>query len=184
MFERFTKQARQAVHSALGESHRAGAPRIGCEHLLIGLAHGRPGPAGDALAEVGLDVARLRALLPGGSAVPLDADSLALLGIDLDQVRRVAESAFGPGALDQPSGRRGAGGSRARMGADGKKALELALRVAQQRRDNELTCGHLLVGIIDQGDNRALRMLAAAQVDAAALRADVLRRMTGEAQAA
>lgn len=184
MFERFTKQARQAIHSALGESRRAGAPRIGCEHMLIALAHGRSGPASAALAEAGLDVARLRALLPGGSAAPLDADSLALIGIDLDQVRRAAESAFGPGALDRPSGGRSGGGSRARMGRDGKKAIELALRAAQERRDTELNCGHLLVGIIDQGDSKALEMLSTAGVDAGALRADVLRRMTDAAQAA
>lgn len=184
MFERFTKEARQAIHFALGESRRAGAAKIGCEHILIGLAHGDPGPAHQALTDVGLDVARLRALLPASAGEPLDADSLALLGIDLDQVRRAAESAFGAGALDRPSRTRSPGGARARMGRDGKKALELALRAAQTRHDNVLSGGHLLVGIIDQGDNAALRMLTAADVDSAALRADVLRRMGDAAQAA
>lgn len=184
MFERFTKETRQAIHYALGESRRAGAARIGCEHILIGLAHVQAGPAGQALAGVGLDVARLRALLPAGASEPLDAAALAMLGIDLDQVRRAAESAFGPGSLDRPSKTRSAGGARARMGWDGKKALELALRAVQSRHENALNGGHLLVAVIDQGDNGALRMLAAADIDAAALRADVLRRMGDAAQAA
>ena len=177
MFERFTKQARQAVAYAVAESRRLGAQKTDCEHLLMGLAHGRSGPAAEALAAVGLDLSRLRELASGDAATPLDADALALIGIDLDQVRRAAEAAFGPGALDRPSRRAGSGGTRARMSGDGKKALELGLRVAQSRHDGTFTAGHLLIGILDQGDNAALRLLAEAGVDAAALRASTIERL-------
>jgi len=178
MFERFTTQARQTVRLALSEARVLGASRIGAEHLLLGLAHGRSGPAADALRAAGLDapgIRKLAAVQP--DAAPLDADSLALLGIDLDQVTRAAEAAFGPGALDRPARPEPAASTRARMTAESREAMALALRLAQTRHDKEISSGHLLAGIIDQGNNGALRLLAAADVDPAALRADTVRRM-------
>ncbi len=81
MFERFTTQARQAVHLALSEARVLGASRIGTEHLLLGLAHGRSGAAADALRAAGLDATRLRTLtVAQPEPAPLDADSLAVLG--------------------------------------------------------------------------------------------------------
>ena len=51
-------------------------------------------------ADVEADLAARRGGAAGGSAA--DADALAALGIDLDEVRRRVEEAFGPGALDRP----------------------------------------------------------------------------------
>jgi ATP-dependent Clp protease ATP-binding subunit ClpA len=181
MFERFSTQARQAVQLALSEARARGASRIDAEHLLLGLAHGRSGPAAEALAAAGLSAASLRKLaVDQPEATPLDADALALLGIDLDQVRRAAEAAFGPGALDRPAPR-AARATHARMTPEAKDSIACALRLAHTRHDGYLSAGHLLVGIIDQGDNAALRLLSAASVDPAALRADVLRRMAAAA---
>jgi ATP-dependent Clp protease ATP-binding subunit ClpA len=67
------------------------------------------------------------------------------------------------------------------MTPEAKEAMACALRLAQTRHDGSLTPGHLLIGIIDQGNNEALGLLAAADVDLAALRADALRRMTAAA---
>jgi ATP-dependent Clp protease ATP-binding subunit ClpA len=181
MFERFTTQSRHAVQLALSEARVLGASRIGAEHLLLGLAHGRTGPAADALKVAGVNAASLRKLaVANPETEPLDADALAVLGIDLDEVRRAAESAFGPGALDRPA-RPSSGRTRARMTPEAKAAMGCALRVAQSRHDGSITPGNLLMGIIDQGDNEALRLLAAARVDLAALRADALRRMSAAA---
>lgn len=178
MFERFTTQARNAMHLALSEARVLGASRIGAEHLLLGLAHGRTGAAVDALRAAGVDAARLRTLtVPRPEPAPLDAESLSLLGIDIDQVRRAAEAAFGPGALDRPARPRDARATRAQMTPAAKEAITCGLRVAQDRHDGAVTAGHLLAGLIDQGDNEAVRLLAAAEVDPAALRADVMRRM-------
>jgi len=182
MFERFSTQARHAVQLALSEARALRASRIGAEHLLLGLAHGRSGPAAAALRAAGLEVAGLRELAaaqPG--AAPLDADSLALLGIDLDQVRLAAETAFGPGSLDSPARSEPDRRTRARMTSEAKEAMALALRLAQTRGDKEISSGHLLAGIIDQGNNGALRVLTAAEVDPAALRADAIRRMAAAA---
>lgn len=182
MFERFTTQSRHAIQLALSEARVLGARRIGAEHLLLGLAHGRSGPAAEALKAAGLDAPALRKLTAAHpDADPLDADALAVLGIDLDHVRRAAEGAFGPGALDRPAGPRSGRTTTARMTTEAKEAMTCALRLAQSRRDGSLAPGHLLIGIIDQGNNEALRLLSAADVDPAALRADALRRMTAAA---
>jgi ATP-dependent Clp protease ATP-binding subunit ClpA len=179
VFERFHADARGAVGHAQQEAVRAGQGRIGCEHLLLGLL-AEPGPAAAALTAAGLEAATLRNRLLRGSLAepdPLDADALASIGIDLDQVRRAAEATFGPGALDR------AGLTRARrrgltpLTPEAKKALELALRAAQRLRHREITGGHLLIGIIDQGHNRALGLLAGSAIDPAGLRADVLTRL-------
>ena len=181
MFERFSAQARQAVVLAVREGQAHGTNPIGCDHLLIGLAQAGPGPATDALTAAGLDLDRIRELASGSPAAePLDADSLALVGIDLDQVRRSAEAAFGPGALDRPSRSR-AGLGRTSMAADAKKALQYGLRSTHRAHDPALSAEHFLIGIIDQGDNAALGIMTAAHVDPAALRADVVRRMTAAA---
>ena len=178
MFERFTTQARQAVHLALSEARVLGAGRIGTEHLLLGLAHGRSGAAADALRAAGVDAAKLRTLtVAQPESAPLDADSLAVLGIDLDEVRRAAEAAFGPGALDRPARSPDSRTTRFRMTQDAKDAIASGLQVAHGRHEHEFTSGHLLAGLIDQGDNEALRLLAAAGVDSAALRADVISRL-------
>jgi ATP-dependent Clp protease ATP-binding subunit ClpA len=177
MFERFTTQARQSIQLALSEARAAGASRIGAEHLLLGIAHARSGAAAEALAAAGVSRSRLRTLMPGRpEPAPLDSDALALLGIDLDQVTRAAEAAFGPGALDRPAAAP-TRATRARMTAQAKESLASALRLAQDRHEGSLSAGHLLAGIIDQGDNGALRLLSAAGVDPIALRADVVRRM-------
>jgi len=186
MFERFTQDARSAVVRARAEAVGAGQDHIGCEHLLISLIGGR-GPAAQALTAAGLEITSLRAGAPGQPGAgpkPLDAEALATLGIDLDAVRRATDAAFGPGALDRASsGRRGALGAARRMSldADAKKSLELALRSTTRFRQPGISSGHLLIGLIDQGDNVALDMLVAAGADPAALRADVIARLTAAA---
>ena len=67
------------------------------------------------------------------------------------------------------------------MTRDAKEAMSCALRLAQARHDGVVSAGHLLAGIIDQSDNGAVRLLAAAGADPAALRADTLRRLSAAA---
>ena len=180
MFERFCKDARRAVVRAHEEAAAAGQGEIGCEHLLLGLL-AEPGPAAAAMTGEGLELTALRSRLPqAGRTEPdaLDAEALASVGIDLDQVRRAAEATFGPGALDRAKHTRARRPGRMRFTAEAKKALELALRAAVALRHRELTGGHLLIGIIDQGRNGALDLLSAFAVSPAALRADVITHLT------
>jgi ATP-dependent Clp protease ATP-binding subunit ClpA len=181
MFERFGTDARRAVVAAHDEARRAGHDTIGCEHLLLALVTDRHSIAGQAAAAAGLDAVGLRAQIPG-AAPPLDAEALASLGIDLDTVRRAVEAAFGPGALDRgPRPRPGRRAGHLPISREMKKSLELALRCAVGLKDRGIGPGHLLLGIIDQGDNAALRALAGAGVDARAVRLDLIARMTAAA---
>jgi hypothetical protein len=61
MFERFTTQARQAVHLALSEARVLGANRIGTEHLLLGWRTAGPG-GGRCGRAAGVDATKPRTL--------------------------------------------------------------------------------------------------------------------------
>jgi hypothetical protein len=180
MFERLHEDARAVVAvAAREEADVSGRGQVGCDHLLLGVLS-VPGPAADALAAAGLELSGLRARISPGPADqpgPLDAEALATIGIDLDAVRRAAEARFGPGALDRARpARRGLGGVR--LAADAKQALQRALLSARHFRQRRITTGHLLIGILDQGANPALDVLARAGISLPALRADLLRRLT------
>jgi ATP-dependent Clp protease ATP-binding subunit ClpA len=181
VFERFEPAARQAFVDARNEAGRAGQDKIRSEHVLLGLL-AEPGPAADALTAAGLRLEDLRARvrrgadydLPGG----LDADALSTVGIDLDAVRRATDAAFGPGALDRVAV---PGRSRLRIDNDARQTLVGALRQAERLGQRRITSGHMLIGILDQPRSGALAVLAQAGADIAALRADVLRRITAAA---
>jgi ATP-dependent Clp protease ATP-binding subunit ClpA len=177
MFEQFAHSARQAVADAREEAARAGQDQIRSEHVLVGLLR-EPGPAADALTAAGLDAGSLRQRLPQGDhehAPDLDGKALAILGIDLDAVRRAADAAFGPGALDRA---RVPGRLRMPLSPDAEQALVGAVRQAHQGGHRQISSGHLLLGILDQRRNGALAVLTMAGADIGALRADVVRRLS------
>ena len=166
MFERFTHDAREAVTTAQEVARETSSRSIDTRHLLLALVT-TDGTARTALRESGTDVealaARGRADLRAGS---IDADALAGIGIDLDAVRRQADAAFGPDAL-QRAGRR----SRRHVpfSTDAKKAIELSLREALRLRHTSIDSRHLLLGIMrSTSPGRAL--LQKAGVDTGALR--------------
>jgi ATP-dependent Clp protease ATP-binding subunit ClpA len=145
MFERFTEEARAVVLLAQDEATALEADRIGAEHLLLGLAAER-GAAARVLEPLGLGYAALRAELEqsGGG---LDADALASIGIDLDEVRRRVEESFGPGALG--GHRKG----RRPFSPEAKKALELSVREAIGLGDRHIGSEHILLGVVrDPGE--------------------------------
>jgi ATP-dependent Clp protease ATP-binding subunit ClpA len=176
MFEQFAQSARQAVADARQEAAKAGQDQIRSEHVLVGLVR-EPGLAADALTAAGLDAGLLRDQLPHGdheAPADLDAEALATLGIDLDAVRRAADAAFGPGALDRASV---PGRFRMPLSPDAKQALIGAVRHAHSDGRRQISSGHLLLGILDQKRNGALTVLAGTGTDVAALRADIVRRL-------
>jgi ATP-dependent Clp protease ATP-binding subunit ClpA len=153
VFERFTQPARAVVVLAQEHARMLGAEEVGSVHLLIGLCE-TGGPGATLLAAHGVtgedvrDAARTAAT---ASRLP-DAEALAGLGIDLDEIRRRVEETFGPGALE---GTRAAG-RRARRRAwghlrftrDAKKTLELAVREALRRGEGHIGTEHLLLGAL------------------------------------
>lgn len=159
MFEQFTCRARQVVVLAQQESSSLGHNYVGTEHLLLGLLGEGEGIGPRVLFAAGLRMEGLRAEVlhrlastPAGEPRQLDADALATLGIDLDEVRRQAEAAFGPGALDRPR----SGGRCWRPPRHGAKpftpkakaALEQSLRQAVGMRHRYIGTEHLLLGLL------------------------------------
>ena len=102
-----------------------------------------------------------RGVVSGG----LDGEALASIGVDLDEIRRRAEANFGPGALER---RRRPKGSHVPFTAEGKKALELALREAIALGDREIGDEHVLLGVLREGGSD--RLLRSVGAEPAALR--------------
>jgi ATP-dependent Clp protease ATP-binding subunit ClpA len=180
MLERFHPAARAAVVQARAEARSAGQNQMTSAHLLIGLL-AQPGEAADALTEAGTTVADLRARIqrsPAAQGDELDGDALALVGIDLDAVRQATDAAFGPGALDHTGSRRS---GRIWPSNDFKKPLELSLYAARSFGQHAIAPGHLLIGILDQKRGDGVGLLTKAGVDVTALRADIVRRLSGPA---
>jgi ATP-dependent Clp protease ATP-binding subunit ClpA len=163
VFERFTEKARTVVVLAQQAARDRGDTAIDTGHVLLALF---AVPENLALMVLeGFSVRRddVETALAGrrGAAVEDSADAAALsaLGIDLEEVRRRVEAAFGPGALDRArtSGRRGTGGHLP-FAKESKKALELALREALRLKHNYIGCEHLLLGML-HGDGVAHEVL-------------------------
>ena len=173
-FERFTEKARTVVVLAQQDARERGDETIDTGHLLRALFAVPDNLAVMVLegfsvrrADVESDLDRHRPPAPGATS---DADALASLGIDLDEVRRRVEEAFGPGALDRvrrPRGRRW--GGHIPFAKSSKKTLELALREAIGMGHNYIGTEHMLLGML-RGDGPAHDVLVARGVDLNAAR--------------
>jgi ATP-dependent Clp protease ATP-binding subunit ClpA len=180
MFERFTDSAREAVVQAQVEARGLGHRYIGTEHLLLGLLADSESDSARCLWLQGMDHDQVREALTRIIPVPpgdLDAEALETIGIDLSAVREKVEATFGAGALDQPPGR---GGERRRLPsghipftARAKKVLELSLREAVRMHHKHIADGHILLGLLREGEGLAVRILVDAGVDLDSLRRDV-----------
>jgi len=168
VFERFTDKARTVVVLAQEIARERKADAIRSEHLLLALYRVPDNLALTVLAahdvrqgDVEGDVERAE----GEGASPSDAEALATLGIDLDEVRRQVEDAFGPGALDRT---RAAGGRAKRwfaghipFGRSAKKVMELGLREALRLEHHYIGCEHILLGMLHSETGLAHRILTA-----------------------
>ena len=106
----------------------------------------------------------------------LDADALEAIGIDLSAVRDRVEAAFGAGALDrEPARRRGRSATRGAVpfSRRARKSVELSLRESLRLRHTYIGAGHLLLGVLCEGQGLAVRVLADAGVDLPALRSEL-----------
>jgi ATP-dependent Clp protease ATP-binding subunit ClpA len=203
VFERFTDRAREVVVRSQSEARSLRHNYIGTEHLLLGLLGVTDGAAGRALRELGLDHAKTRERIVEivGMPPPSEPDPAALdvIGIDLDAVRKRAEEAFGPGALDRTRARAQAraqsGGRRARrwrrrceqtyLGGHipftprAKKVLELSLREALQLGHRYVGTEHILLGVLREGEGLAALLLTRSGIDLEAARRRLLDDLGG-----
>ena len=195
MFERFTDNARKVVILAKTKATDRADDQIGPVHMLYGLA-AADGVAARALAGLGVDAAAVEREIgrassaSGASPGPLrpadekagDAEALAAIGIDLDEIRRRIEESFGPGALDRvpltPRGPLNWTG-RLPMNDQAKMSLALALKEARGLHHNYIGTEHLLLGLLRVAERNprgqfAAVTLPALGLDPARVRARVL----------
>ena len=176
MFERFTQRARNVVVHAQDEARDLRHDYIGTEHLLLGLLREPSGVAKQVLDRLGIgrdvvrsDVVRLVGEGPPISLGEQDAEALRSIGIDLDEVRRRLEEAFGTGALERRD--RVRHGWRRRRRCEpvaghvpftprAKKVLELSLREARQLGHGYIGTEHILLGLVREREGMAARILA------------------------
>jgi ATP-dependent Clp protease ATP-binding subunit ClpA len=139
---------------------------IGTEHVLLALL-GRDDETGRALRGLGLELAGVRDDTrrivgdgPAGDAT-FDAEALGAIGIDLHAVRQRVEATFGEGALERASRRRGScGGAAFGVAPHLKRALERA-RAGAERRGTPLGTAAVALGLAEQRDSVAARILDA-----------------------
>ncbi|MFD8412833.1 Clp protease N-terminal domain-containing protein [Streptomyces sp. NPDC059650] len=162
MFERFTRDARDAVTGAVAEARRSGDTTVTEEHLLRALLEqGALDPLGVDRAAVTADLAAARRR---GGMTRADEEALAGLGIDLAEVVSRVEEVHGAGALASAAPRRRTLGASLRsafgrpgparrhvpFGEGAKKTLEQSLRIALGRRENHITDLHLLLALLSR----------------------------------
>src|SRR5690349_2648269 len=181
MLERFTDDARQVVTHANEQARELRHGQVGTEHLLLGLLSRPETLSARLLTARGITHERVRAevarILGDAAGGDIDAEALESIGIDLSAVREKIEEVFGVGALDREPRRdhRGAllSGRRAPFGPRAKKTLELALREAIALKSRDIRDGHILLGVIREGEGLGVRILTDAGVDLSELRAEV-----------
>ena len=162
MFERFTDKARKVVSLALSKAKERGDDQIRPVHMLYGLA-AADGVAARVLAALGVDAPVVERELgradsappgasgPGDVAASGDAEALAAIGIDLDEIKRRIEDSFGPGALERvPLTPRGPLNWTGRLPlAEGSKlTLALALKEARALHHTYIGTEHVLLGLL------------------------------------
>jgi hypothetical protein len=178
VFERFTQPARAVVVLAQEHARMLGAEEVGSVHMLIGVCE-IDGPGATLLAAHGItgDQIREAARTTGTASRLPDAQALAGLGIDLEEIRRRVEETFGPGALE---GTRAAAGrarrrtwGHPRFTTDAKKTLELAVREAVRRGDGYIGTEHLLLGFLHPQTGAAGDLLRARGLTLDGVRAEL-----------
>ncbi|WP_406442406.1 peptidase [Streptomyces sp. NBC_01613] len=154
MFERFTKDARAVVQSAVGHAERSGAQSVEAEHLLLALLD-REGSRGSfALASLGL-VGERKESVRGAVAEArrraglsqAEADALAGLGIDVSEIIARVEEVHGVGAMSGDHKEKGWWSGRRPFGRGAKDVLVTALRTAIAHSGRHVGDEHLLLAL-------------------------------------
>jgi ATP-dependent Clp protease ATP-binding subunit ClpA len=146
IFNRFAKEARACVQAAVEEARALGHDSVGDEDLLLGILRVDEGMAAAALSSLGVTIEAARE-----ESERMASDALSSVGIFLEDIRREAGDAFD---VRIPEGRRIPFSPRA------KRVLERALREAVRLRDNRIGTEHVLLGILENEDGTAVRMLS------------------------
>ncbi len=174
MFERFTDRARAAVRGAQEAARELKHGRIGTEHLLLGMLSQPESIAAKVLDGAGITREGVLSDVQSAVAGRLDTgDALASIGIDLDEVTRKVEEAFGPGALQRTRAGGGRFGGHIPFSPRAKKVLELSLREALVLKHNYIGTEHMLLGLLREGEGLACQVIGD-RLDHAGARATIV----------
>ena len=176
MFEKFTDRAKRVLVLAQDEAMQQGHDYIGTEHVLVGLAGVRNTVAGEVLHDKGVTVPALREevgrMLAASGVQPVGpqaaTEALATIGIDVAEIRRLADETFGPGKFRFP---------RPAFTPRAKKVLEYTLRSSMELGCEEVGTEHILLGLLAEGQGLAVTVLRNLEVDVDSLRPAVLERI-------
>ena len=146
MFTRFTNRTRRSAEAAFEEARMLGHDSLGDEDLLLGILRADEGVAANALSLLGVTFEDAR-----GESEAMLSGALASVGISLEEVRREAGEVFD---MRIPDNRRIPLSPRA------KKALVGTRKHMRRLGDSHLGTEHVLLGILDNEDGTARRMLA------------------------
>ena len=180
MFERFTYPARESITAAQVAARRLGHGYVGTEHLLLGVLEQPDAVAARVLTELGVTPAsverEIRAEVTDAPFGTADAEALGAIGINLDEIRRRMEAAFGPDALRGRAKRtrRGVLSDHLPFTPRNKKVLELSLREALRLGHKYIGTEHLMLGMIREGQGLAMLVLTRLGVGPDALRTKIL----------
>jgi ATP-dependent Clp protease ATP-binding subunit ClpA len=130
---RIDRTVRAAVLGAVDEAARRRDPRVGTEHLLLGLL-GVDGPVHAVLREAGLDAASVRDALD-------DVDRAALAAVGVDATHPSYASAASARSFGRTRRRR----SRPPLSGATRAVLRSAVGIAHDLGDRRVTAEHLLL---------------------------------------
>lgn len=180
MFERFTEEARRILVRAQDEARALGHPWLGTEHFLLALLEEERGPATSTLRDLGVSREKIMEDFAGivgpcKSPIPpaLDSTALASIGIDLQEIRRRVEEAFGPGALEGTRAWRER--DRLSLTPRSKRLLDRALREALRMGEKRVGPEHVLMAICQVPESLGARLIAR-QVPPGRVCGEVMRR--------
>ena len=145
-----TPRAKKVIELAAEEARRLGHNYIGTEHILLGLLQQGEGMAIGILESLGVDQAELRSAL------------------------EVFASQEGSSREEEPSRREErAAAAEVRLTPRAIKALELAAEEARRFGHSQIGTGHLLIGLVREGEGIGARILQGLGVNLQRLRKQV-----------
>jgi ATP-dependent Clp protease ATP-binding subunit ClpA len=160
IFVTYRKDAHQILEVARREARGLNHNYIGTEHLLLTLTVEDFGIATRALADCGVTEKALKKQVvqelasASDELTETDAAALASVGIDLSEVRRRVEEAFGPTALDAPACPTGTPFTDKAL-----RAMKATPRYARRLRHRGIGPEHLLLALVDDESSLAVRLL-------------------------
>ncbi len=145
MLTRFEDGSRRSVEAAFEEARMLGHDSLGDEDLLLGILRAGEGIAAEVLSSLGVTLEDAREESEG-----MLSDTLSSIGISLEELRGEAGDTFD---MRLPDDRKIPFSPRA------KNALVRARKEMRRLGDNHLGTEHVLLGILDNEDGTAVRML-------------------------